>query len=186
MRLFPRITMPWSKKKELTGKLRATLVHHEGVSLKPYRDTVRTAEAPIGKLTIGIGRNLDDNGIRRIEAFFMLENDIEYYIGELDRRLPWFYNLNLDRQVVLASMVFNMGVDAVLDNMHSQGFPKMMSALEAAVKAEANGLPKEAARLYIRAADEMLDSKWRTQVGNRALELADMMRGLTVCDDEES
>ena len=39
------------------------LILHEGLRLKPYRDTV-------GKLTIGVGRNLDDVGITRAEAFF--------------------------------------------------------------------------------------------------------------------
>ena len=112
----------------------------------------------------------------------MLENDIQYFIGELERRLPWFNDLNLDRQVVLASMVFNMGVDKVLGNKHKhiRGFEKMMEALEQALMAEKSGLLERAAQFYLLTADEMLDSKWRVQVGDRALELADMMDRLRV------
>ena len=45
-------------------RLRAQLVLHEGSRLKPYRDTV-------GKLTIGIGRNLDDVGLSEDEVDYL-------------------------------------------------------------------------------------------------------------------
>ena len=45
------------------------LKRHEGLRLKPYQDT-------IGKLTIGYGRNLDDRGISKEEAEYLLRNDI--------------------------------------------------------------------------------------------------------------
>ena len=41
----------------------------EGTQLEPYLDTV-------GKLTIGIGRNLSDCGIRLDEAELMFQNDL--------------------------------------------------------------------------------------------------------------
>ena len=40
-------------------------MRHEGLRLKPYRDTA-------GKLTIGVGRNLDDVGVSEAEAFALL------------------------------------------------------------------------------------------------------------------
>lgn len=49
--------------------LKDMLIRHEGLKLKPYRDTV-------GKLTIGAGRNLNDLGISEREAMFLLDNDI--------------------------------------------------------------------------------------------------------------
>ncbi|MFD2234837.1 glycoside hydrolase family protein, partial [Phaeospirillum tilakii] len=49
--------------------LRADLIRDESLRLKPYR-------CPAGKLTIGIGRNLDDVGISREEAETLLDHDI--------------------------------------------------------------------------------------------------------------
>lgn len=53
----------------LLNRIKAQLVRHEGLMLKPYRCTA-------GKLTIGVGRNLDDRGITQKEAYAMLESDI--------------------------------------------------------------------------------------------------------------
>ena len=44
-------------------RLAEQLKVHEGLRLKPYKDTV-------GKWTIGIGRNLEDKGITEQEALF--------------------------------------------------------------------------------------------------------------------
>jgi len=49
--------------------LRSQIERHEGLRLKPYLDT---ATPP--RLTIGYGRNLDDVGITREEADYMLAN----------------------------------------------------------------------------------------------------------------
>ncbi len=43
----------------LMNRIKAQLVRHEGLKLKPYRCTA-------GKLTIGIGRNLDNCGISHV------------------------------------------------------------------------------------------------------------------------
>jgi lysozyme len=40
----------------LMNRIKSQLVRHEGLRLKPYRCTA-------GKLTIGVGRSLDDCGI---------------------------------------------------------------------------------------------------------------------------
>ena len=124
------------------------LERHEGLRLKPYRDTV-------GKLTIGYGRNLDDRGISEDEAGFMLDNDIDLVVAELER-MPLFLGLNPVRQVVLANMAFNMGMPTLLT------FRRMLGAL--------------AEKDWDRAAAEMLDSKWARQVGSRANELSELMR----------
>lgn len=124
------------------------LQHHEGLRLKAYRDTV-------GKLTIGYGRNLDDRGISEDEAGFMLDNDIDLVEAELER-MPLYLSVGPIRQVVLANMAFNMGVPTLLT------FRRMLGAL--------------AERDWDRAAAEMLDSRWASQVGSRAVELAELMR----------
>ena len=126
----------------------------EGLRLKPYRCTA-------GKLTIGYGRNLDDVGISQAEADMMFERDFALAESEA-RRLCKAYNINAEdlieqRFYVLTDMIFNMGYDRL------SKFKKMLTALS---KGE-----------YDTAANEMLDSAWSTQVGNRAAQLAALMRG---------
>jgi len=130
-------------------RLKAVLIRHEGLKLKPYKDTV-------GKLTIGVGRNLDDRGITEDEALYMLDNDIRILEEELDRVLPWWRELDDVRQEVLLNMAFNLGVPKLLR------FENFLRALR-----EGN---------YAQASEEMLNSLWRQQVGRRAKELAIAMR----------
>src|SRR5690554_394255 len=130
------------------NKLEKTLARHEGLRLKPYLDTV-------GKLTIGYGRNLDDVGISQEEALSMMRNDIVVSRRELSQ-YGWFKRLDENRQGVLINMHFNLGLPRLLT------FRKMIAALE---KGD-----------YNEASEQMLDSRWAVQVGNRAVELAREMR----------
>ena len=78
------------------------LRRHEGVESKPYKDTV-------GKLTIGVGRNLDDVGLSDDEIDYLLHNDILTVQSELDVWWSGWRDLNETRQLVVADMMFNMG-----------------------------------------------------------------------------
>ena len=49
-------------------KITDQLIRHEGLRLTPYR-------CPAGRLTIGVGRNLEEKGISEQEAMVLLEND---------------------------------------------------------------------------------------------------------------
>ena len=122
---------------------------HEGLRLKPYKDTV-------GKLTIGYGRNLEDVGITLEEAELMLEHDLDRALKDAREVIAGFDELDEVRQAVLVDMAFNLGRAGLA------GFRNMRAAL--------------ALGDFERAADEMLDSLWARQVGRRAQELADMMR----------
>lgn len=124
------------------------LIYHEGLRLKPYVDAGN-------RLTIGVGRNLDDAGISKEEALLLLHNDIKRVSRELDERLPWWRSLSDTRQKVLISMAFNLGISRLM------GFQNMLASLQEGDFAAAAG--------------HMLDSRWASQVGNRALELAYMM-----------
>ena len=124
------------------------LIQHEGLQLRPYMDASN-------KLTIGVGRNLDDTGITREEAMILLHHDIDRVSKQLDVSLPWWRSLSVVRQQVLISMAFNLGVEGLLR------FTRMLANLQDGD--------------YSGAAEEMLASKWATQVGNRAVELATMM-----------
>lgn len=132
----------------MTDKLASMLVEHEGLRLKPYRCTA-------GKLTIGVGRNLDDRGITPDEALYLLRNDIRDSRKELSASFPWFDNLDEVRQSVLIDMNVNLGLSRL------KGFRNTLALI---------GVGK-----YEAAAVEMLDSKWAEQVGRRAQRLSRMM-----------
>lgn len=86
--------------------LETELERDEGLRAKPYRDTV-------GKLTIGIGHNLDDKGLSREAISFIFREDIEEVERELDRRMPWWRTMTDARQRAIINMGFNMGVGAL-------------------------------------------------------------------------
>lgn len=125
------------------------LKRDEGVRLKPYTDTV-------GKLSIGVGRNLTDVGISDLECTTLLEGDIARTTAALDKNLTWWRNLDPIRQRVIVNMAFNMGVAGLMT------FKNTLAAVQ-------NGD-------YAAAATGMLQSKWAAQVGARAVRLSNMMR----------
>ena len=133
----------------MIDKLIEQLKRHEGFRSKPYKDTV-------GKLTIGYGRNIEDVGISVQEAETLLLNDIEWAVEECAQLFLNWPELPDDVQVVLANMCFNLG------KVRLGRFIKMRMAI--------------ADKDFVRAAEEMKDSKWYTQVGRRSVELVEMMR----------
>ena len=142
---------------------------HEGIVLEPYKDS-------LGISTIGIGRNLEDRGITdgeleyigktmeevlekgltEEEAYYLCMNDIAIVEKELLERKPLVNQLNDVRQMVLVDMAFNMGVPRLLK------FKNMWMAIE-----KVN---------YPLACEEMIDSRWANQVGNRAMKLSLAMK----------
>lgn len=129
-------------------KLIAQLEVDEDKRSKPYRCTA-------GKLTIGVGRNIEDRGLSDDEIRYLLNNDIDIICRELDRAIPWWREMDDARQNVFINMCF-MGVPRFL------GFKKMLACAQA--------------KRYDAAAGEMIDSKWADQVGHRAARLARVMR----------
>lgn len=129
--------------------MRVELIRDEGIRLRPYRCTA-------GKLTIGVGRNLEDVGISVEEANHMLDADIDRAAAALDKALPWWRDLSEARQRVLLNMCFNLGIGSLL------GFKNTLAAIKAG--------------RYEDAATGMLASKWAGQVGDRAKRLAAMMK----------
>ncbi len=129
-------------------ELKEQLIRHEGLRLKPYRCTA-------GKLTIGVGHNLDDVGISKEEAMILLDNDIQRAKDSLFAALPWVKALAEVRQAVLINMTFNLGITGLL------GFKNTLRTIEG--------------RDFKAAADGMRKSKWAEQVKGRAEELARQM-----------
>jgi len=108
-----------------------------------------------GKLSVGVGRNLEDNGLSAAEGFAMFQNDVAVAKNELSTHLAWTDILDEPRYAVFVNLVFNMGIGRLL------GFKKMLAA--------AHG------ERWEEAARELLDSKYAEQVGERAKRLADQL-----------
>lgn len=125
------------------------LILHEGLKTTIYK-------CPAGKLTIGVGRNLEDRGITREEALFLLQNDIEDITNKLNKRYSWFGSLDYVRQKVLIDMAFNIGLGGLAQ------FKNMLHAISSGD--------------YQKAAKEMEDSSWYKQVGDRSKRLVKMMQ----------
>lgn len=113
--------------------LKNSVKKFESCSLKPYH-------CPAKKLTIGYGRNLDDNGISKFEAELLLENDLSDVKLELEDKLKFFHELDDIRQNVVIEMAYNMGVPKFLNFKNTLKYLKEKDFLNASI--------------------EMLNSKW--------------------------
>ena len=127
------------------------LLKHEGLKLTPYRCTA-------GKLTIGVGRNIEEKGITEEEALFLLRNDIKKCKWDLANSIfkSQFYNFPELIQNVLINMRFQLGYTGF------RNFRKMIKAFQ--------NLD------YEEAITQMKDSAWYKQVPNRADDLIEMVR----------
>ena len=110
----------------------------------PYR-------CPANKLTIGYGRNIEDNGISETEALDLLTSDMIQAHRDAASLIPNWLGLDGVRQGVLANMALNMGKPTLAK------FVKFLAAVN-------EGRYKDAAL-------EMKDSTWHTQVPHRAVRL---------------
>lgn len=134
---------------EAREHVRRHLVADEGIRRFPYKDTV-------GKLTIGIGRNLDDVGISALEAYELLDHDIDKAVHALVNRYPWFVDLDPVRQAVLVNLCFNLG---------EAGLAKFVNTLAAVERGD-----------YAAAARGLKASLWFRQVqASRSSRLVNMM-----------
>ena len=127
------------------------LLKHEGLKFTPYRCSA-------GKLSIGVGRNLDDKGISKEEAMLMLFNDIDESEKDLANNVfkGQFYNYPKNIQLVLIDMRFQLGQTGF------RKFKKMIMAFEN--------------HDYQEAIAQMKDSKWYDQVTKRAEDLIGMIK----------
>jgi lysozyme len=131
----------------MIDELTSLIARHEGKVLTMYTDTV-------GVPTIGYGHNLNEP-ISEAAALQILSDDVAVAVNELDDRMDWWRDLPHPAQLVLASMVFNLGWPRF------SRFKKMIAALED--------------RDYDQAATEMEDSLWFQQIKSRGDELKQLM-----------
>lgn len=137
-------------------KLKDQIKRHEGVVLKPYKDTVGLWTIGVGHL---IGKTLTEEfecGIDQVKCDAIYDKDFEKHKKEVDDRIPWAKNLDEIRYGVLINMAFNLGINGLL------GFKNTLKLIQ-------TGKFEEASK-------NMLLSKWAKQVKGRATELAEQMR----------
>lgn len=132
------------------------LMIEEGFRAKPYYCSE-------GYPTIGVGTKIGKKGVP-LDSFTFTVNEITakmMLIDELDRimerleSLSWYNSLSENRQIIIESMCYQMGVAGVLK------FRNMIRAIEAGD--------------FRYAAVEMLNSRWARQTEGRALRHADVM-----------
>jgi len=129
--------------------LKTQLIRDEGVRKTPYRCSA-------GKTTIGVGHNLDDNGLPESIINDLLDIDMEAAIKDASTIFINFDSLSDRRKAVVCNMAFNLGKTRLMQ------FKKMIKAV--------------GENEYNEAADQMMDSRWSNQVGIRAERLATIMR----------
>ena len=145
------------------NELKEEIEADEGVKYEIYLDH-------LGYPTVGCGHLIqpDDEEygkevgttITEARCSTLFASDIDGVLADCGRLYATFSDLPEEAQKIIANMMFNMGLTRL------SKFKKMKAAIE-------KGDFKEAA-------NQMHDSKWRTQVPNRAERLINRMRNIKV------
>tara|TARA_R100000278_G_scaffold122719_1_gene109666 strand:- start:1991 stop:2452 length:462 start_codon:yes stop_codon:yes gene_type:complete len=122
--------------------LKKRLVDFEGLVLKPYHCSQNY-------LSIGVGRNLDSNGITEEEAMYLLDNDIHKVIEQLDKQWEVWRTFPDAAKYVCIDVAFNMGINTWMSFRKTRAYMELGE--------------------WEKAASEILDSKYAEQVGRRAI-----------------
>lgn len=142
-------------------RLRAEIAADEGCRHEIYLDHLGLATHGIGHLIREhepehgqpVGTPVSDERVRQCFAL-----DIAVTLEDCLRLFPDFADLPLEAQLIIANMCFNLGYPRL------SKFKNFRAAVEE--------------RNWIKAADEMVDSRWHDQVPNRAKRLVKRMRDL--------
>ena len=122
--------------------IKKRLIDFEGLVLKAYT-------CPTGYISVGVGRNLETNGITEEEAMYLLNNDIAAVIGKLDKHWIAWRKLPITAQYVCIDLVFNMGINSFMSFRMTRAHMEMGDFENAGI--------------------ELLKSKYAKQVGRRAI-----------------
>lgn len=130
-------------------KLMQSVKAHEGLRLKPYKDS-------LGILTVGYGHNLESHTVTPHLAEEWLGEDLYSAIISAKMFPEWQFLDTDARQNAFAEMVFNIGPLGV------SNFKNMLASIRV--------------QDWQEVAKQALDSKWATQVGKRSLTLIAMLQ----------
>ena len=133
--------------------IKEMLIKNEGFVCQPYHCSAC-------KLTIGVGRNLDANGISEDEAMYLLENDIQRVIDSLDKNWSVWRQLPIPCQEIAIDCTFQMGITGLMNFRRTRALMEMGA--------------------YLEASEEILRSKYAVQTPNRA---ARNSRKLALCQN---
>ena len=141
------------------NKLRRQLEIDEGVKYKVYLDHLNKKTFGIGHLVLNkdpeskmeVGDPVSE---RRVEEAF--DKDIQSVIDDCQRLYSNFNAMPEECKQITANMMFNMGLPKM------KAFKKMNAAIED--------------EDYLKASEEMVDSKWYRTVPNRADRLVQRMK----------
>lgn len=123
---------------------------HHSLKLKPTR-------MPTGELMLGVGRRIEDAGLTKDEAIYLLVNDISRARRDCLLAFPFFAMLGPIRQRVYIDLSF-MGIGV----FKGWQFTKMHEYV--------------GRNDFERASVELLATEWAEQAGKRARRLAEMLR----------
>ena len=139
------------------------LIEHEGLVLTPYK-------CPAGKITIGVGRNIEDNplsdkekralgdyqhGITKNGALMLLRNDVEKCLKDL-KKLECWRGLDIERQYAMLDMCFQLGFNGLCK------FKNMLYCMKL--------------KDYKSASFHCLDSNYAKQTPKRAKKIANLIK----------
>ena len=131
--------------------IKEMLIKNEGLCLNLYKDS-------LGYNTIGVGRCLDKNGLSEDEAMYLLENDINRVVANLDKVWEVWRSFPPLAQEVCVDMAFQLGITGFMNFRQTRALMEMGCWLEAS--------------------EEVLRSKYAVQTPNRA---ARNSRKLALC-----
>ena len=113
--------------------------------------------ALIGNPTIGIGWNVAATPISLERARVILGWMVDDKLGPLNAALPWLAGLPEPVQRAVSNLAYNLGVTGLLK------FDTFLSLLKAGQ--------------YVAAADDLAQTLWAKQVGNRAARICALIKG---------
>ena len=128
---------------------------HEGAVVNSRKQYI-LYKCPAGKLTIGWGHNIEDNGLPEHVVQVLLEHDIINAEKDLDLIFDNWRRFAKGRRLGLTSMMFNLG------HAKFRKFRKMIKAIRD--------------KKWEEAADEAMLSLWSKQVKSRAEEISSLFR----------
>ena len=142
-------------------QLRLDLERDEGCVYAIYLDHLGYPTYGIGHLVTeadpehgqAVGTKISEDRVRQV-----FNSDIESVVGDCDRAFDDFASLPEGAQLVIANMMFNLGLPRF------NKFTKMIRAINLGD--------------WQSAADQMIDSRWYQQVTARARRLESVMRGI--------
>jgi len=141
---------------KLEIQIKEDLVKHEGCKTSVYLCSEGIPTVGIGHMLLGVdGLEVGDE-VPMEAVLEWFDTDYKEAVADCVALLPSFESLPDQVKRVLVNMAFNLGRNRL------GKFKKMLAAVEAGDWTEA--------------ANQMVDSRWYNQVGNRSIELENWMR----------